>query len=184
MNVNTKSLIAGIILIVIGLVILGDNLGFFYVTWDTFWPWFLIIGGVLFLMGWMSDREKYGLLMPASILIVYGFMFLWAAYDGWWYMDTLWPFFLIGPGLGFLLMYLLGNKETGLLVPAAILLGLGLIFLLGSGTARFFWPILLIGIGIILLFRSRRKELTTPVSAEKEQKPETKPKAGESKKKK
>ncbi len=175
MNVNTKPLIAGMILIVIGLAILGDNLGFFYLSWDTFWPWFMIIGGVLFLLGWMNDREKYGMLMPASILLIYGFLFLYSAYDGWWRMNELWPFFLIGPGIGFLLMYFLGKKENGLLVPATILLALGSIFLIGSGTP--FWPILLIILGALLLFKSRRKEEEIPEAEEAKPEPpeESKP---------
>lgn len=161
MNVNTKSLIAGLVLIVAGLVILGNNLGFFDISFRFIWPWFLIIGGGLFLVGWMADRENYGLLMPASILLVYGFLFLYSVY-GDWRIGNLWPFFLIGPGLGFLLMYFFGKKEEGLLIPAGILLGLGLIFLIGRGTPRFFWPILLIIVGLFLLFKARRAELMAP----------------------
>lgn len=186
MNVNTKPLIAGIILIAIGLVVLGDNLGLFYLSWDTFWPWFMIIGGVLFLLGWMNDREKYGMLMPASVLLVYGFLFLYSSYDGWWRMDELWPFFLIGPGIGFLMMYFLGKKENGLLVPATILLGLGSVFLIGSGTPRFFWPILLIILGALLLFKSRRREEDIPEAEEiaEEIKEEPEPESKKTKKKK
>ena len=184
MNVNTKSLVAGIILIAFGAIILGDNLGFYFLSWDMFWPWFLIIGGVLFLVGWMTDREKYGLLMPASILLVYGFMFLYSAYDGWWHMDRLWPYFLIGPGLGFLLMYFLGKKESGLLIPASILLGLGVIFLMSEGTGRFFWPIIIIIVGIILLFKSRRKDLVAPIPPKEVEQTETNPEDEGTKKKK
>lgn len=184
MHVNTKSLVAGIILIALGLIILGDNLGFYLFSWDMFWPWFLIIGGALFLIGWMTDREKYGLLMPASILLTYGFMFLYSSYDGWWHMDVLWPYFLIGPGLGFLLMYFLGKRESGLLIPASILLGLGVIFLMGRGTGRFFWPILIIIIGIILLVKSRRKDLVAPVPPAEMEESEEKPEADKTKKKK
>lgn len=182
MNINTKSLVTGIILIALGIILLGDNLGLFYVSMDTFWPWFMIAGGALFLVGWMSNREKYGLLMPATILLVYGFLFLYTSYDRWWRMEDLWPFFLIGPGLGFLLMYQLGTKERGLLVPASILLGLGIIFLIGEGTGRFFLPLLLIFIGILLLLKSKRKEKEIPEA--EELKPEPPPETEKPKKKK
>jgi hypothetical protein len=158
MNFNKKSLITGILLILIGLVILGNNLGIFHISWDSFWPWILLIGGILFFSGWLSDREKFGLLMPASILTVYGLLFLYCSFEGWWHMEELWPYFLIGPGLGFFLMYIFGQKETALLIPGGILLGLGILFLLGEGTARFFWPILLIIIGFWLLLRGRQKK--------------------------
>jgi hypothetical protein len=182
MNINTKSLITGIILIALGIILLGDNLGFFYVSMDTFWPWFMIAAGAFFLVGWMSNREKYGLLMPATILLVYGFLFLYTTHGRWWRMEDLWPFFLIGPGLGFLLMYQFGTKDKGLLVPASILLGLGIIFLIGEGTGRFFWPLLLILLGILVLFRSKRKEKEIPEA--EELKPETPPEAKKPKKKK
>lgn len=173
MNVNTKSLLAGIILIVVGLVILGNNLELFHISFRIIWPWFLIIGGALFLIGWMADRANYGLLMPASILLIYGFVFLYGAYGEWGGMGSLWPFFLIGPGVGFLLMYFFGKKEEGLLVPAGILLGLGLIFLIGKGTMKFFWPILLIVVGLLLLVKAKRSELAAPAPPVEEQASET-----------
>lgn len=173
MNINTKSLITGIILIALGIILLGDNLGLFYISMDTFWPWFMIAGGVMFLAGWMNNREKFGLLMPATILLVYGFLFLYTSYDRWWQMEDLWPFFLIGPGLGFLLMYQFGSKDKGLLVPTSILLGLGIIFLIGQGTGRYFWPLLLILLGILILFRSRKKEKEIPEAEELKPEAET-----------
>ena len=158
MNIDKKSLVTGLILIFIGIAFLGNNLGIIYISWEKFWPWFLIAGGILFFIGWLSDREKYGLLMPASILTIYGFLFLYFAHKHWWSMESLWPIFIIGPGVGFLLMYILGKRESGLLVPAGILLGLGVVFLIGEGRWRFFWPLLLILFGILLLFRGRGSE--------------------------
>jgi hypothetical protein len=155
MNIDKKSLVTGLILIFIGIAFLSDNLGIIYISWDTFWPWFLIAGGILFFLGWLGDREKYGLLMPASILTIYGSLFLYSSYNHWWQMQNLWPVFLLGPGVGFLLMYFLGKRESGLLVPGGILLGLGVIFLIGEGRWRFFWPLLLILFGILLLLRGR-----------------------------
>jgi len=81
-------------------------------------------------------------------------------------MEELWPYFMIGPGLGFLLMYIFGQRETALLIPGGILLGLGILFLLGEGTARFFWPILLIVIGFWLLLRGRQKKQETVIQPE------------------
>ena len=120
MRNETRSLIWGILLIIFGFLFLGHNLGWFYFDWEYIWPLLLIIGGLLFWIGWLAKRQEYGLLMPGTILLVYGLMFEYSAMYGWYYMDDLWPGFLIGPGLGFFFMYLLGTREKGLLIPAFI----------------------------------------------------------------
>ena len=155
MQKETRSLVWGVILILIGFLFLGSNLDWFYLEWGDLWPSVLILGGLFFWIGWLSNRREFGLLMPASILLVYGIMFQYSALYGWYYMDDLWPGFLLGPGLGFVFMYLLGNREKGLLVPAYILIGLAGIFWIGDNAFHYFWPLLLIGFGVYLLFKNR-----------------------------
>ena len=70
-------------------------------------------------------------------------------------MTDLWPLFLIAPGAGFLLMYRFGSKETGLLIPGLVLLVLGVFFLIGGGLEEYFWPVILIGVGILILLRRK-----------------------------
>ncbi|UCF65340.1 MAG: hypothetical protein JSW33_05790 [bacterium] len=158
MQKETRSLIWGIILIFVGFVFLGNNLNWFYFDWHDLWPLALILGGFFFWMGWLSNREEYGLLMPGTILLVYGIMLQYSALYGWYYMDEFWPGFLLGPGLGFLFMYLLGKREKGLLIPAFILIGLAALFWIGHHTFNYFWPLLLIGVGIYLLLKNRFKQ--------------------------
>jgi hypothetical protein len=76
-------------------------------------------------------------------------------------MRDLWPFYLIGPGIGFFLMYFFGRKETGLLVPGTILILLGAIFLLRATEYENLWPLLIIIAGIILIFKNRRRKEPT-----------------------
>ena len=132
MQKETRSLIWGVILVIIGFVFLGSNLDWFYFDWGDLWPSVMILGGLFFWVGWLSNRKEFGLLMPGSILLVYGVMFQYSALSGWYHMDELWPGFLLGPGIGFVFMYLLGNREKGLLVPAFILIGLAGIFWIGE----------------------------------------------------
>ncbi len=155
---NAKNFIIGIVLIVLGLLFLADNLDWIYLSWDNLWPFLMVIAGALFWLGWLTHRKEYGLLMPGTILIVYGLLFWFCAVNGWWYMGAyhLWAFFIIGPGLGFLALYIFGEREKGMLVPAGILIGLGIIFLSGSHFWRFIVPVGLILIGVVLLWRSRR----------------------------
>lgn len=157
MHREARSFIWGIILIILGLLFLGRNLDWFDFNWEDYWPSIMIIGGLFFWIGWIFKRQEYGLLMPGSILLVYGLMFQYSALNGWYYMDNLWPGFLLGPGLGFLLMYLLGNREKGLLIPAFILIILAALFWMEHDVYRFLWPSILIVLGLYLLFKNRRR---------------------------
>ncbi len=173
MQKDTRSLIWGVMLIIIGFVFLGSNLDWFSFDWGDLWPSVLILGGLFFWFGWLFNRKEFGLLMPGSILLVYGIMFQYSALYGWYRMDELWPGFLLGPGVGFVFMYLLGNREKGLLVPAFILIGLAGIFWIGDDAFHYFWPLLLIGIGIYLLFKNRLRQTgkSTPADETDEENP-------------
>jgi hypothetical protein len=168
MKKETGSLIWGIILIIIGFLFLGNNLNWFSFGLDELWPSLIILGGLFFWFGWLTNRSEFGLLMPGSILVIYGAMFQYSALYGWYYMDILWPGFLLGPGLGFLFMYLLGNREKGLLFPASILIVLSVIFWIGKNS----WPLVLIVLGIFLLFKDRfQPAKKTEIVEEEPQKP-------------
>lgn len=157
MQKESKSIVWGIILILAGLIFLGNNLNWWDVEWGNVWPLFLIGGGLLFWVGWFTSRKDVGVLMPGTILITYGLLFQYCAMYGWYWMDELWPIFLLGPGLGFFAMYFLGEKEKGTLLAGSILVVLAILFWIGHDLSRYFWPLLLIGIGIFLLFSAQKK---------------------------
>lgn len=149
-----KTLVPGIVLIVLGIIFLLPN--FTSLRWREIWALFVLAPGIWLFVLYAGDREKYGLLMPASVITVCGAILLYCSLTDWSAMEDLWPLFIMAPGLGFVLMYLLGKKEPGLLVPAVVLLGLGLLFLVNWDLHGFFWPVILIGIGLFLLLRRRR----------------------------
>ena len=154
--------VQGLTLIVLGAVFLVFNLS--SLSLRDLWPAFFLALGLYFVVLYVIDRQNYGVLMPASIFLVMGAMFQYCQVEGWWLMRELWPLFLIGPGLGFFLLYFFGKKESGLLIPAYILTGLGILFLLIESEGWYLWPLLLIAAGVILLVR-RRKDQTPPASA-------------------
>lgn len=156
MTSSQKPLLPGIILIILGIVFLLPR--FLDIRMVHLWPLFVLGAGIAFFVAAFSSRSNYGMLMPASILTVFGLMFLYSSIEGWHAMRSLWPLFLVGPGLGFVLMYLFGKREQGLLVPGGILLGLGVFFLLGTTEYDYLWPLLLIAVGALLLFSSRGKQ--------------------------
>ncbi len=144
-----RSLVPGIILIVLGILFLLPRL--FHIHLSDLWPVFILGGGVAFYIAFIADRSNYGLLMPGTILTVIGLLFLYCTFEGWYMMETLWPFFIIAPGLGFVLMYLFGKQERGLLIPAGILITIGSFFLLARTEYDYLWPLVLIALGLLLL---------------------------------
>lgn len=153
MSAPRKSLVPGILLIVLGIIFFLPN--FTSIRMQELWPFFILGLGVYFFILFFTDRNNFGVLMPASVLTVIGLLFFYCAMTGWEAMAALWPFFIIGPGIGFFLMYALGRKERGLLYPAFIVTGVGCIFLMGTAGFADFWPVILIIVGALMLLPTK-----------------------------
>ena len=149
----------GYILILLGLILLVGNLGYFSLL--DLWPLLIVLAGVLFFIQWIRDRENYGLLMPASIMIIIGLLFLYCQHYGWYEMKDLWPIFIMAPGVGFILMYLLGEQEAGLLIPGGIMLAIGILFISSNEWAWRWWPVVLIVVGALIILRPPNPAVTT-----------------------
>ena len=154
MPTANKSFVPGIALILLGIVFLLPN--FTDMRERDLWPLLVLGPGILFFVLFLADRTNYGLIMPATILTVSGVLFFYCTVEGWHMMRTLWPFFMIAPGIAFLLMYMVGRKEGAFLVPGIILTAAGVVFLLGATEYIALWPVVLIVIGVILLFTRKR----------------------------
>jgi hypothetical protein len=161
-----SDMVIGVGLVILGVLFLFENFGYIEFDFQNVWPVFVILGGAGFWIGYLQDRKNYGLLMPGTILIIYGLMFFYCAMEGWYFMSIIWPGFLIGPGIGFFMMYILGEREKGMLVPASILTGLGLLFMISKSGYLRYWPVILIVLGIALIIRYQVK----PKSQEKKDK--------------
>jgi hypothetical protein len=158
---NRGSIWLGGLLIACGALFLAINL--LEIGWRQIWPLLFFAGAAINFLIFLTNRRNFGVLMPATILLVYGALFQFCALTDWDYMSELWPTFILGPGLGLLMMYLLGKRDRGLLVPAFILIGLSAIFYVAFGPLQRFgryWPVLLILAGLILLLM-RQKQQTT-----------------------
>lgn len=165
MKYDRKTVLFGVTLIVLGLLFLAINFSSY--GWEQFWPVVILAGGLAFLAAYLTDRRNYGFLMPATILLVYGTLFLGCSLTNWDYMEEWWPTFIAGPGLGLLAMYFGGKREIGLLVPASILIGIASIFFFVFGplqTYERYWPILLILAGLALLLRRREQAPPSQIS--------------------
>jgi hypothetical protein len=152
-----SSIWLGVLLIIIGALFLAAN--FLEIRWRDLWPTLLFAGAAMNIVIFLGDRRNYGVLMPATILLIYGVLFQYCALAGWWRMSELWPAFILGPGVGLLMMYLFGKRESGLLIPAFILIGLSAVFFVAFGPLRYYgryWPVVLIVVGILLLLKRQK----------------------------
>ena len=146
---NKGVLTIGVLLIFFGILFLLTNIGTLDLAY--MWPIIPFLVGVGFVLGYLNSRKDYGLLLPASILIIISVLLFYCSVAGWWHMGNLWPIFILAPSCGFFLMYLCGPKDKGVLVPAFILLAVGLVFLMINTYLGIFWPILLIVVGLLLI---------------------------------
>lgn len=150
---NDDPLTGGLILISIGLILLITN----YYGWSSLWPLVFLIPVCAICIAYFRDpkRDK-SVIIPLTILSVIMLLFLSMTLGilAWSDMSWLWPVFIAAPGLGLLFYYLsTGMKDSGLLIPISILLGLALIFMTGIGT---YWPLILIIVGVIILLRTKK----------------------------
>ncbi len=156
---NQRSAIwTGSLLIFVGALLLAANL--LEIDWHKMWPFLFFAGAAVNFSIFLADRRNFGVLMPATILLVYGALFLYCAWWGWWHMSELWPAFILGPGAGLLMMYLFGRRETGLLIPAFILIGISAVFFVTFGPLRYYsryWPVILIILGAMLLLKRQKQ---------------------------
>ena len=149
--------IPGLILIALGIFFLLATLGVFRLHGELVWTYVLILLGIAFWIGYFFDRSQVGRLMPGCVLLTLGLLFHYTSTHGWDTISILWPFFLLAPAFGFYAMFIFGPRDRNLLVPAGFLTVLAVVFLFQKfdRDIRFIWPVVLIAIGALLLYRGR-----------------------------
>ncbi len=152
---NRRNQSIGLGFIFLGIIFLLENLSVFQFNFLQIWPVIVALVGLGFLLGFANNRQNAALLMPGVILIIYGGLFLYCRVFGWENIQTLWPLLLIAPGLGFLVLYLFNPQQKNLLWPSAILIVLGFLFLFRHIPYLKYWPVLLVILGVVLIFRRK-----------------------------
>lgn len=161
---DKKTLTFGVLLLILGIIFLLTNIRAF--SLDKTWPILPLFIGIGFIIAFASNRQKPDLLIPGTILIVISVLFFYCSFTDWAKMVQLWPIFLIAPALGFYLVYFLGPRNKALLMPASVLLLIGVLFFVLDTLLSKYWPIILIlvGAGIVL-----KQYLQRPASAQQPQ---------------
>jgi len=164
-----NSIAPGIILIVIGVVFLLQQLDIYYFRWRQIYPVGMLALSIYYFLSMPGKKDK-SVIFPAVILLILGVFFFLRNFnlfdfDDYFYSSRYyWPVFLIAFGAGFTSLFFVREDDWGVLIPGGILLFLGVTFFLrGFGfyfweDLRNFWPVILIVIGGLMIFKSLRNK--------------------------
>jgi Domain of unknown function (DUF5668) len=162
---DSGSLLAGGLLILVGLIFLAVTQGLFNLSWTNFWPILPTVAGlyVLTLAALAPDRARRGgLVLGGTIPFLVGLFFFATTmgFISWEMQGRLWPVYPLIVGVAFLAAFFVSGLQAGYLIPAIVLTMVGGAFLpftvldtnydyLGK-----FWPVIPIAVGVVLLLSS------------------------------
>ncbi len=153
-----SSYVWGIMLIIIGGILLYDNIFDAHLFgWSTLWPMFVLGLGLSFEFSFFINRKAPGLLVPGGILTTNGIVFFFQTFTKWHFIGYTWPLFILSVAIGLFQLYWFIGRPKGLLVTIIILSAVAFISLtctLLSGINEFgiIFPLALIGAGVYILF--------------------------------
>jgi hypothetical protein len=164
MKEKPKNLLTGALLIAAGVAVVVFNAHAFSGGFAKLWPFaVLLLGFVLSVYSYSTRRKK-----DRSLLIFLGAFFLVSsvllfilALSSYQHIKVLWPGFLSALGLGFLSVYLTGNRKKALLAVALFLVGVSvLIWIFYSLSSQYglIIGVSLFVIGVGFLTRSLMRE--------------------------
>ncbi|HHZ19998.1 MAG TPA: hypothetical protein GX391_05760 [Firmicutes bacterium] len=148
----------GLVLVLVGTLLLMNNLGYIRLHWGQVWPAFPLVFGLSLFLQFLHDWDR-GILVPATLFSGAGIFFYYLVNSptgfNWGALAEWWPIFPLLLGVGFILGYLADPRDTGFLIPAAIFVLFGGLSLAGKVDGfRFYakyWPLLLILFGLVMI---------------------------------
>ena len=138
--------------ILVGLSLLFSAMGIYVFSMKYLWPLFMLIPVITLTLTFLKNPVKnVGVMIPIVILTYYCIFFLVCNYTEWYYIDIMWPNFIMAPGLAFVVMYYLTRKAE-FLIPAGILILLAIIFFGTLFNSHLISGIAFIVIGLVIIF--------------------------------
>ncbi len=124
---NQSNMLKGSALIIIGMALLGNNIGIVGIDIFAHWPLALLLPGLIMEYTYFTTGKDPKSLISAGILITYGAVFYVEGFMP--NVSSLWPMFIIGPALGQLQYYVFADRNPKALKDAALLGFIGLAFM-------------------------------------------------------
>ena len=162
---NWGLLIPAYVLLVIGLMVMGIETRLLP---DPFIPLYVLTAIALpFIVGFLRNRDNWGLLIPAYVLLAVGVMVMLIQLRV--LNDLLIPaYVLLAIAAPFFVVYLRNRSVQWPLIPGGILVVIGLSFLIAENAFRYVAPAVLILAGVWVLMGVFRGSDEAPVSEEEE----------------
>lgn len=155
---KSRPILQGLALIIIGAIFILGNFGVFHPDWEVAFTWMIMIMGVLFWIGFLMDKSRDFLIIPGTILVIYGVVFFLIAKYTWATIENMGPFFILAPALGLYFTYLISRKNRSVLITSAVLGLISLIFLLNSvPVLKYIWPILTVAAGVYIVMNTEKR---------------------------
>jgi hypothetical protein len=152
----------GIILLIIGVIMLLNNIQIITFNIELLWPLFMIIPGIMFHLGFFNGRHKNNpsVLMAGAVLSIYGLYFLFNIITHWQFSHNTWPIIPLGIGVGFFEMYWFAGKKSQHGISGLFIIALSLFaFVIDTFNLSFAYilPITLILVGVVIVSQSFTK---------------------------
>jgi hypothetical protein len=142
------SLVGGIILLAAGVALLFSNLGMITLNWQMVVGPAFAVGGLVFLLVFITNTDEWWALIPGFVLIGLGintFMGQWLdTYDG----RLGGAVFLAFVGIPFLLIYIFNKQHWWAIIPGGVLLTMGVINLVPRGNAALEGGLFFLGLAV------------------------------------
>jgi len=133
------------------------------ILWDEFVATFvLVVIALPFVVGFLRNRERWGLLIPAYVLLVIGLMVI--LIEQWALGDALIPaYVMFAVAVPFFVVYARNPKQRWPLIPGGIMGVIGVSFLLAEAATEYVVPVVLLIAGTWMIVRQfTAKEPTEP----------------------
>lgn len=159
-----RNYILGGILLILGVISLvaryAFNIEILRFGPGDFWPFLIVVIGLIFEFSYFISLRKPGLLVPGGILTTVGILHIFEVITHWSFAAYTWPVYIFAVAIGLFQLYLFGGKKRGVLIATfilALIAGISLAFMILEiffSTIDFglVLPFVLIGIGLIIIF--------------------------------
>jgi hypothetical protein len=129
------SIVGGVLLVAVGVISLLANFGVLTLNWEMVIGPMLAVGGLVFLLVFISNSDEWWALIPGFILIGVGVNIFMGQFMGAITSNISGAIFLVFVGLPFIMIYLFHHHHWWALIPGGVLLTMAGVNLVTNNSA-------------------------------------------------